>query len=168
MQKEVQRELSFHPEIELIVKDANLSAVKQISQIQELIDEKVDLLIAIPAEAEPIAPIIEKAYTKGIPVIMVDRSTLSKNYTAFIGANNYKIGLDAAAYANALLKGNGNILEIAGPDAGSSADIGRHTGFTDEIKKIPWHKSFSKIQCRLGQVSRRMGKAVYSKNAVTP
>jgi signal transduction histidine kinase/DNA-binding response OmpR family regulator len=145
MQKEVQRELSFHPEIELIVKDANLSAVKQIAQIQELIDQQVDLLIAIPAEAEPIAPIIEKAYAKGIPVILVDRSTLAKNYTAFIGANNYKIGIDAGAYANALLKGKGNVLEIAGPDKGSSADIGRHTGFMDVIKKYPGIQVFPRF-----------------------
>ena len=46
MQKEMERELSFHPEIKLIVKDAELSPEKQIEQIQELIDEKVDLLIA--------------------------------------------------------------------------------------------------------------------------
>lgn len=145
MQKEVQRELSFHPQIELIVKDANLSASKQIDQIQELIDQQVDLLIAIPAEAEPIAPIIEKAYAKNIPVILVDRSTLSKNYTAFIGANNYKIGSDAGAYANALLKGKGNVLEIAGPDKGSSADIGRHTGFSDVIKKYPGIQVFPRF-----------------------
>ena len=101
------------------------------------------MLIASPAEAEPIAPIIEKAYAKGIPVILVDRSTLSKNYTAFIGASNYKIGLDAGAYANALLKGKGNVLEIAGPDIGSSADIGRHNGFTDFIKQYPGIKYVS-------------------------
>ena len=145
MQKEVQRELAFHPEIELIIKDANLSAVKQIAQIQELIDEKVDLLIAIPAEAEPIAPIIEKAYNKGIPVILVDRSTLAKNYTAFIGANNYKIGIDAGTYANSLLRSKGTVLEIAGPDAGSSADIGRHTGFSDIIKKYPGIRVFPRF-----------------------
>jgi signal transduction histidine kinase/DNA-binding response OmpR family regulator len=145
MKKEVERELSFHPEIELIVKDANLSAVRQIEQIQELIDQEVDLLIAIPAEAEPIAPIIEKAYAKGIPVILVDRSTLSKNYTAYIGANNYKIGSDAGAYANALLKGKGHVLEIAGPDKGSSADIGRHTGFSDVIKKYPGIQVFPRF-----------------------
>lgn len=149
MQKEVKRELSFHPEIELIEKDANLSAAKQIDQIQELIDQQVDLLIAIPAEAEPIAPIIEKAYAKGIPVILVDRSTLSKNYTAFIGANNYKIGSDAGAYANALLKGKGNVLEIAGPDKGSSADIGRHTGFSDVIKKYPGIQVWSRFSADL-------------------
>ena len=137
MQKEMERELPFHPELELVVKDANLSSEKQKEQIQELIRDKVDLLIASPAEAEPIAPVIDKAYSAGIPVILVDRNTLSKNYTAFIGANNYKIGMDAGTYAAALLKGSGNVLEIAGPDVGSSADIGRHNGFGEAIKKYP-------------------------------
>ena len=114
MQREMDRELSFHPEIELVVKDASLSSEKQKEQIQELINDKIDLLIASPAEAEPIAPVIDKAYAAGIPVILVDRNTLSKNYTAFIGASNYKIGLDAGAYANTLLKGKGNVMEIAG------------------------------------------------------
>ncbi|MFI5212309.1 MAG: CoA-binding protein, partial [Ignavibacteria bacterium] len=44
MQKEMERELSFHPEIELIVKDANLSSEKQKEQIEELITEKIDLV----------------------------------------------------------------------------------------------------------------------------
>ena len=145
MQKEMERELSFHPEIDFIVKDANLSSERQVEQIKDLIAEKVDLLIASPAEAEPIAPIIDKAYSQGIPVILVDRSTLSKNYTAFIGASNYKIGLDAGAYTNALLKGKGNVLEIAGPDVGSSADIGRHKGFIDFIKRYPGIKYVSRF-----------------------
>jgi len=135
MQKEMEMELSFHPEIKLLVKDANLNAEKQIQQIKELMDEKVDLIIASPAEAKPITPILEQAYSKNIPVILVDRSILSKNYTAFIGANNYQVGLDAGAYANTLLKGHGNVLEIGGIDTGSSADIGRHTGFEDVLKQ---------------------------------
>ena len=137
MLQEMERELSFHPEIDFIVKDADLNSDKQIEQIQEFIDEEVDLLIVSPAEAEPITPIVDKAYAKGIPVILVDRNTLSKNYTAFVGANNYKVGIDAGDYANALLKGKGNVLEIGGPDVGSSADIGRHTGFKDFIKQYP-------------------------------
>ncbi|MGZ8559098.1 MAG: hybrid sensor histidine kinase/response regulator transcription factor [Chitinophagaceae bacterium] len=145
MLKEMERELSFHPEIDFIVKDADLNSDKQIEQIQELIDERVDLLIVTPAEAEPVSPIVDKAYSMGIPVILVDRSTLSKNYTAFIGASNYKIGLDAGAYANALLKGTGNVLEIGGPDLGSSADIGRHNGFKDFIKQYPGIKYVSRF-----------------------
>lgn len=145
MQKEVERELSFHPEIRLIVKDANLSAQKQIEQIRELISQKVDLLIVVPSEAEPVTHVVDSAYAAGIPVILVDRNTVSKNYTAFIGASNYKVGLDAGAYTNALLKSKGNVMELGGPDTGSSADIGRHTGFLDAIKKYPGIKYVSRL-----------------------
>ncbi|MCW3094273.1 MAG: monosaccharide transporter substrate-binding protein family [Ferruginibacter sp.] len=137
MQKEMERELSFHPEINFIIKDANLSSEKQIEQIQELVDEKVDLLLVSPNQAKPITSIVDKAYRQGIPVIIIDRRTLSNNYTAFVGANNYKVGLNAGAFTNALLKGKGNVLEIEGDPAGSSAAIDRHNGFTDFIKQYP-------------------------------
>ncbi|MEO8413625.1 MAG: substrate-binding domain-containing protein [Ginsengibacter sp.] len=135
MGKEMEMELAFHPEIKLIVKNAGLNPEKQIQQIKELIDEKVDLLIATPAEAKPITPVIEQAYAKHIPVILVDRNILSDNYSAFIGASNYKVGQDAGAYAVSLLKNGGNVLEIGGFDVGSSADIGRHNGFKDAVRQ---------------------------------
>ena len=137
MQKEMERELTFHPEIELIVKQANLSPEKQIDQINEFIDENVDLIIASPTEAKPITPVINKAYSKGIPVILVDRNILSKDYSAFIGADNYQVGLDAGNYAGHILNGSGKVLEIGGIDRGSSADIGRDVGFREIIKKYP-------------------------------
>lgn len=137
MLKEMKRELSFHPEIDFILKEANLNSKLQEQQINDLLEEKIDLLIVSPNEAAPITPVVDKVYKAGIPVIVLDRNILSKNYSAFIGANNYKIGLDAGVYANTLLKGKGNVLEIGGPDIGSSADIGRHSGFTDFIKTCP-------------------------------
>ncbi|MEO8853741.1 MAG: substrate-binding domain-containing protein [Ginsengibacter sp.] len=145
MQKEMERELAFHPEIKLIVKDANLNSEKQIEQIQEFMNEKVDLLIASPAGAEAITPIINKVYAKGIPVILVDRGINSEDYTAFIGASNYKVGQEAGTYACSLLKGQGNVLEIGGTDVGSSADIGRHAGFTDVIKQHKGIKYVARI-----------------------
>ena len=145
MQKEMERELAFHPEIKLIVKDAELNSEKQIEQIRDLMNEKVDLIIASPAEAKPITPIIEKVYTKGIPVITVDRNITSNKYTAFVGASNYKVGIDAGTYASSILKGKGNVMEIGGLDVGSSADIGRHTGFKDYLKQYPGIKYVSRL-----------------------
>jgi signal transduction histidine kinase/AraC-like DNA-binding protein len=135
MQNEMERELAFHPEIKLIVKDADLNPQTQIEQIKELIAEKVDLLIASPAYANPVTPIIEQVFAKHIPVILVDRNIVANNYSAYIGASNYKVGVDAGIYAGSILKGHGNVLEIGGMDIGSSADIGRHQGFTDALKK---------------------------------
>ena len=144
MLKEMQRELSFHPEINFIFKDANGVTNKQIEQIQELIDQKVDLLIVSPNEAAPITPIVEKAFTKGIKVIIVDRKTISQNYTAYVGASNYEVGVNAATFANAFLKGNGNVLEVS-DIPGSSADIDRHKGFTDFLKEHTAIKYIAKV-----------------------
>ncbi|HEX5151057.1 MAG TPA: substrate-binding domain-containing protein [Parafilimonas sp.] len=130
----MQRELSFHPEINFIFKDANGSTALQVQQIDELINQKIDLLIVSPNVAAPITPVVERAYSKGIKVIIVDRRTVSENYTAYVGANNYQVGAIAGAYANSILKGKGNVLEVS-DIPGSSADIDRHNGFTDLIKK---------------------------------
>jgi ABC-type sugar transport system substrate-binding protein len=63
------------------------------------------LLIVSPNVAAPITPVVERAYQKGIKVIIVDRRTLSENYTAYVGASNYEVGESAAVYANSILKG---------------------------------------------------------------
>jgi signal transduction histidine kinase/DNA-binding response OmpR family regulator len=145
MIKEMEREVSFHSNIDFILKEANLNSGVQVQQIQELVNQNIDLLIVSPNEAAPVTPAVDAAYKKGIPVIVVDRNILSKNYSAFIGADNYKIGLDAGAFANTLLKGKGNVIELSGLQVGSSADIGRHNGFTDFIKKYPGIKYITRL-----------------------
>ena len=68
-------ELSFYPEMEMIVKDANNNTPTQIRQIDELLRSGIDLLIVSPNEAEPITPIVEKVFHSGIPVIVIDRKS---------------------------------------------------------------------------------------------
>lgn len=144
MLAEMRRELSFHPEINFIVRDAAGRTEKQIEQIQELTEQHIDLLIVSPNEAAPVTPVVEKAFQKGIPVIVVDRITTSQNYTAYVGASNYEVGANAATFANSLLRSRGNVLEVS-DIPGSSADIGRHKGFTDFIKQHPEIKYVTKL-----------------------
>ena len=106
-----------------------------MNKYRNLINQKIDLLIVSPNEAAPITPIVEKAFEKGIRVIIVDRRTLSQNYTAYVGASNYEVGSSAATFANSILKGKGNVLEIS-DIPGSSADIDRHKGFTILFSKM--------------------------------
>mgnify|MGYP000243126097 CR=1 FL=1 len=56
----------------------------QLSQINYFIDQGVSLLIVSPNQVNAISPALERAQQKGIPVILVDRKTQSKKYTAFI------------------------------------------------------------------------------------
>ncbi len=130
------QELSFNPDVEFIVKDAEGNSDKQVKQIQELINQQIDLLIVSPNAAQPITPVVEKAYQLGIPVIVVDRRTASDQYTAYVGADNVEVGRTAGMYANSLLKGSGKAIEI-GESPGSSADIDRHRGFSGILKAHP-------------------------------
>lgn len=129
-------ELSFHPDMQMIVKDARDNSGTQIEQIEDLIKEGIDLLIVSPVESAPITPIVEKVYKSGIPVIVLDRKIESDFYTAFIGGDNYSIGIEAGNYAAKLLNGSGNIVEIRGLD-GSSPAKERKQGFMDAISRYP-------------------------------
>lgn len=133
---EMKRELAFHPEMELIYKQADDSSSLQIRQVKELLDRKIDLLIISPNEAKPLTPIVEQAYDAGTPVIVVDRRTASTKYTNYIGADNFEIGKLAGAYTATLLKGSGRVIEVGGLPASSPA-IERHRGFYEALKAFP-------------------------------
>ncbi len=136
MRAEMEREIAFHPELKLEILDAKNRNQKQIQDIQFFIEQKVDLLIVSPNEAEPITPIVEKAFNTGIPVIILDRKTTSSQYTAYLGADNYEIGKLAGKYITNLLEGQGKVIEIWGL-AGSSPAIERSRGFREALASYP-------------------------------
>ncbi|NVO19945.1 MAG: substrate-binding domain-containing protein [Bacteroidetes bacterium] len=136
MDQEMQNELIYYSGLDLIIRDAENSSLRQISDIRELISSGVDLLIVSPNESAPLTAVVSEAYKKGIPVIVIDRKIESGDYTAFIGANNYQIGREAGRYAVKLLQGRGRVFEIWGLK-GSSPAKDRHNGFMDEISKYP-------------------------------
>ena len=81
-------------------------------------------------------PIVEEAYQRGIPVILVDRKILSDKYTAYIGADNYEIGRSVGNYIASRLEGKGNVVELTGL-SGSTPAMERHQGFMAAISKFP-------------------------------
>ena len=125
-------ELAFYPEMNLVVRDAQDDNETQIRQIEEFLNEGIDLLIVSPNESAPLTPVVEKVFQSGIPVIVLDRTINTENYTAFISGDNYTIGVEAGNYAARLLKGSGKILEITGLE-GSSPAIERHRGFVESL-----------------------------------
>ena len=71
---------------------------QQIADIESFIRQGVDLIVVAPNEADAITPVVEKAYDKGIPVVLVDRKIDSERYTAYIGADNYEMGRQIGTY----------------------------------------------------------------------
>lgn len=122
----------------LIVKlaSSNDDNVLQNKQINQFVDEGVDLLIVSPNQLSAISKAVERAYDKGIPVILYDRKTNSDKYTAFIGCDNYTIGKSMGTFIAQQLQGKGRIVEISGLE-GSSPALERHRGFMDAIKPYP-------------------------------
>lgn len=122
----------------LIVKlaSSNDDNVLQNKQINQFVDEGVDLLIVSPNQLSAISKAVERAYDKGIPVILYDRKTNSDKYTAFIGCDNYTIGKSMGTFIAQQLQGKGRIVEIRGLE-GSSPALERHRGFMDAIKPYP-------------------------------
>ena len=101
----MQRELAFHNNTKLIFRDAHANSVVQVKQIEELLQSGIQLLIVSPNESDPLTPVIEKAFKKGIPVVVVDRRTSSAYYTAYVGGDNYQVGKTVGEYATNLLGG---------------------------------------------------------------
>lgn len=82
MLEEIKMELSLHPGAELVYMDANGNSQLQVKQAGEMIKKGIDILIISPNEAQPLTPIVEEAYNRGIPVVVIDRKTASSSYTA--------------------------------------------------------------------------------------
>ena len=136
MNTEMLREALFYDGLEVEIRSAKDNNQNQIADIQYFVENQVDLLIVAPNEAAAITPAVEKAFETGIPVIMVDRKIQSDKYTAFIGADNYKIGQDAGNYVINHIGPSGKILEIIGLE-GSTPARERHEGFLNIIKNHP-------------------------------
>lgn len=125
-----------HKDVELLFASAKDNDKLQTEQIEKFIQRGVDLLIISPNQVHSITPVIDKAYDKGIPVILFDRKTDSQKYTAFIGADNVKVGKTIGEFIAKTLHGEGKVIEIKGLDNSSPA-IDRHKGFVQALSKYP-------------------------------
>lgn len=122
--------------VELRFAAAYDSDERQVQQIDSLVATGIDLLIVAPNQVATISPAIDRAYDKGIPVIVFERKTSSHKFTAFMSADNYEMGRVMGDYIASQLKGRGRVLEVMGLK-GSSPAIERHKGFMDAIKSYP-------------------------------
>lgn len=136
MNDEILREAMFYDGVSVEIRSAGDDNRQQAEDVRYFIDKGVDLLIISANEAAPMTPIVEEAYQKGIPVILVDRKSLSDKYTAYISADNYEIGRAVGNYMASTLKGKGNVVELTGL-SGSTPAMERHQGFMAAISNFP-------------------------------
>jgi ribose transport system substrate-binding protein len=116
---------------QLVFLDANGDISKQNNDIQDLLTQKVDILIVNPVNPDSVGAALAAAKAAHVPVIAVDRA-INGRVAATIGRDNQKMGeLSGRALLAALqAKGvtRGKIIEIQG-DAGGTVMKQRRSGF---------------------------------------
>ncbi|TXK84922.1 substrate-binding domain-containing protein [Paenibacillus sp. N3.4] len=126
-----------YPDFKVVFADAAQDNSKQIADVENFIQQKVDLLIISPNEAKPLTAVVKKAYDSGIPVITLDRRVEGDAFTQHIGADNVVIGKGIGTWvAKTLGDKGGNVVEIKGLE-GTSGQKERHDGFMEGIKSNP-------------------------------
>lgn len=114
MNADIEQAAKQHPNLSVLFKDAQNDSLRQRAQVEELVAQKIDLLIISPKEAAPLTKPVADVHAKGIPVIVLDRAVEGSAFTSFIGADNRRIGREAGKWAVRLLEGKGNIVELKG------------------------------------------------------
>ena len=142
MNEEISRESLFYPNLKVEIRTAKDNNREQIEDIEEFIAKGVDLLVVSPNEAKAITPVVEKAYDRGIPVVLVDRKIASDKYTAFVGGDNYLMGKQIGTYMANRLDGKGKIVELTGLK-GSTPALERHRGMNEVLREYPSMETIS-------------------------
>jgi ribose transport system substrate-binding protein len=132
MNADLERAAKRHPRIEIVFKDAQNDSLTQRAHVEELLQQKVDLLIISPKESAPLTKPVAEVYKLGIPVIVLDRAVEGSEFTTFIGADNRRIGREAGRWAAAALGGKGKIVELKGLMT-STPGRDRNAGFREGL-----------------------------------
>ena len=82
----------------LVTEVANSDDATQISQIEDLIAQKVDVIIIIAHNAQALSAAINDAHTAGIKVVAYDRLILNSDVDLYVSFDSTKVGEYAAQY----------------------------------------------------------------------
>ncbi|ANG63375.1 sugar ABC transporter substrate-binding protein [Marinobacterium aestuarii] len=147
---------------DLVYTDAAGSAAKQVSDVDSMIAQQVDVIFLPPREERPLLPAVMRAKSQGIPVFLVDRSVDAKvaqagrDYVSFLGSNFIEQGQLAAQWLIENTGGQAKIIELEGT-TGSSPANDRRKGFDDEIAK---HAGMTILASQSGDFARDKGRKV--------
>jgi ribose transport system substrate-binding protein len=140
MNDQISAAAAKYPELKVVFADAAQNNAKQVADVENFLQQKIDLLIISPNEAAPLTDVVAKAYAKGIPVIVLDRKVNGDKYTMWIGGDNKAIGKQAGAYAAKWCETSGRnpcrVIEISGLK-GSTPAKERGDGFRAGLAADP-------------------------------
>jgi ribose transport system substrate-binding protein len=144
---------------DLVVTNAQGQTSKQVSDVEDLIAQRVNAIFLAPREFEGLSSALQRAKEANIPVFLIDREaagTAGQDFVAFLGSNFVEQGRRAGEWLVKQTKGKAGIVELTGT-AGASVARDRSQGFRDAIQGSPDMKI---LASQTGNFSRAEGQKV--------
>ncbi|MEV7971557.1 substrate-binding domain-containing protein [Cellulomonas sp. NPDC089187] len=133
--KEAMEDEATNQDIDLTVSIADQDLNRQISQVEDFVNQDVDVIVLSPVDSEGVAGAIKKADAAGIPVITVDIAANGVDVASHIATDNVTGGMIAAEALSQFLDGTGEVGLITYPEIQSVVD--RIDGFKTVAEQYP-------------------------------
>jgi len=118
---------------EVNVQNANGDVAEQVSQIEYLIDKKMDVITIVAIDAGALSDVVRKAQNAGIRVICYDRLIRNAGADLYISFDNRMVGTLMGQALAASLPDGGEIFQIQGSSSDYNVDQVRE-GFEEALK----------------------------------
>jgi len=131
-----QMELAATQPIEIIWKGSlkEDQSADEISVVEDMFNNKVDAIVLAPNNADALAPIVDTAAKKSIPVVIIDSAVKTETYKSFVATDNKKGGNMGGKELAKELGGKGKVIMLRYQE-GSASTEEREQGFLDAMKE---------------------------------
>jgi len=110
---------------------------RQISQVENFISHKVDLILLNPCSFEKLTPAVTAAGNAGIPIItIITRVQNQDECLSFVGSDHTESAILEGTMAAEKLGGRGNIVVLQGT-MGIEAQLARRKGYEQILAQYP-------------------------------
>ncbi|MTW84447.1 D-xylose ABC transporter substrate-binding protein [Virgibacillus dakarensis] len=110
---------------EVLVQSANGKDEKQLSQIQNMLSQEIDVLVIIANNSDALSPVVNQAKEEGIPVVAYDRLINNADIAAYVSFDNERVGEMQAEYLVEQVP-KGNYFLLGGAPTDNNAQMFRN------------------------------------------
>lgn len=130
---------SYPDGVKLQFEDARSDVVKQLSQVESFISQKVDAIVVNPVDTAATKKITEAAVKAGIPLVYVNRRPDDLNLpkgVVTVASNDLEAGQMQMQYLADKMGGKGDIVILLG-DLANNSTTNRTKGVKEVLAKYP-------------------------------
>lgn len=108
--------------VKVIIQSADQDAQRQSNQVDNLLSQKIDVLLLAPQDAKAAATLVDKAHKSKVRVISFDRLIMNAPVDYYISFDNEKVGELQGQYIADHVK-SGNIIVLSGAPTDNNAAL---------------------------------------------